>query len=68
MSDAQHDPLRRVYRDKKGFALIGLLVVVGIIMVLAAVVVPRRLPGSPAAVIKGLPVQNGTPPKGLSRP
>lgn len=41
MLDALHDPRRGVFRDQKGFTLIELLVVVGIIVVLAAVVVPQ---------------------------
>ncbi len=41
MSDAPRDPLESVFRDQRGFTLIELLVVVGLIVVLAAVVVPQ---------------------------
>ena len=40
MSDAPRDPLESAFREQRGFTLIELLVVVGIIVVLAAVVVP----------------------------
>ncbi len=41
MSDARRDSIERVWRVRRGFTLIELLVVVGIIVVLAAVVVPQ---------------------------
>ena len=40
MYDAPRNPLAGVFREQRGFTLIELLVVVGIIVVLAAVVVP----------------------------
>ena len=41
MSDAPRDHIARVWRVQRGLTLIELLVVVGIIVVLAAVVVPQ---------------------------
>ena len=41
MSDAPTNPLESAFRDQRGFTLIELLVVVGIIVALAAVIVPQ---------------------------